>query len=109
MEKHEREYMISIISDFDSVYQIRRRLGQSSNGHPIPFSGRKAEFKIMVDPNTGDLMSGNAESVPDDIRHSAVVNSSVVECVVRLRVLPCAGRDEDRHYGQQQIGCSEMP
>jgi hypothetical protein len=27
--------MISIISDFDSVYQIRRRLGYSITGHPI--------------------------------------------------------------------------
>jgi hypothetical protein len=26
-KKHERESMISIISDFDSVYGVRRRLG----------------------------------------------------------------------------------
>jgi hypothetical protein len=34
-KKHERESMISIISDFDSVYQIRRRLGSNMNGHPM--------------------------------------------------------------------------
>jgi hypothetical protein len=31
--------MISIISDFDSVYQIRRRLGSSINGHPLLWKG----------------------------------------------------------------------
>jgi hypothetical protein len=34
-KKHERESMLSIISDFDSVYQIKRRLGYSINGHPV--------------------------------------------------------------------------
>jgi hypothetical protein len=33
-KKHERESMISIISDFGSVYQIRRRLRESIDGQP---------------------------------------------------------------------------
>jgi hypothetical protein len=30
--------MISIISDFDSLYQIRRRLGDGIHGYPIGYS-----------------------------------------------------------------------
>jgi hypothetical protein len=39
--------MISRISDFDSVYQIRRRLGQGINGHPIQFQGKEDRGNLL--------------------------------------------------------------
>jgi transposase len=68
--------MISIISDFDSVYQIRRSLGESINGHPIDNSSvhkSGATWQFMSEhpisrmpqpPNSPDLASSDFYAFP---------------------------------------------
>jgi hypothetical protein len=40
--------MISILSDFNSVYQIRKRLGWTINGSPVGMNTRQAEDETRV-------------------------------------------------------------